>query len=169
MKSYFIYIIIALALLSIIGGVLIARKMRFKPFSPSAINLQDVFDKLTAVYGSEVAQNVEKIYRLETANFTSNIYKETGGAGMLEFTGYYPYGWTSLTSFWNQFSGYRPTGIYNSSNGYGYLKFSGSGGFFTLAEFLIMNGNNAGRWNSTNESQQTAYNEAINNINTTYC
>lgn len=40
-------------------------------------------DKIKKQYGAEIAQRTEQIYRLETGNFRSAIYKITGSAGRL--------------------------------------------------------------------------------------
>lgn len=162
-----IYILIAIGLISLISIILILRKMK-KVSKIGVIDLQKTFNDLTFDYGLSIARNVEKIYRLETSNFTSNIFKNTGGAGMLAFDSIFPYGWNSLEIFWENNHNFEPVGIYHSVNGQDYLQFAGNGGLYTLAEFLRLHGNNAGRWNSLNEQQQIAYNEAINNIDTIY-
>jgi len=162
-----IYILIAIGLISLISIILILRKIK-KISKIGIIDLQKTFNDLTFDYGLSIARNVERIYRLETGNFTSNIYKRTGAAGMIAFDNIFPYGWNSLQTFWENNNKYEPIGIYESENGHSYLQFAGTGGFYTLAEFLRLHGNNAGRWNSLNEQQQIAYNEAVNNIDTIY-
>lgn len=133
------------------------------------VDLYQVFSQIKSQYSVDIAINVERIYRLETRHFTSNIYNQTRSAGMLAFSSQYPYGWMSLLSFWNLNQNYRPIGIYNSTNGKRYLIFNSYGGFFTLAEFLRLHGNNAGSWNSTDISQQQNYNNIVSQISTYYC
>lgn len=71
----------------------------------------------------ELLEVVKRIYILETANYTSNIFKQTNGAGIISFNSSFPYGWTMLKSFWEQNPDFAPVGVYASSNGYSYLKF----------------------------------------------
>jgi len=161
------YIVISIGLISLLLIIIIIRKTK-KVSKIGVLDYQKTFNNLTFDYGLSIARNVEKIYRLETDNFKSNIYKQTGSAGMLAFDEIIPYGWVSLETFWRNNKSKEPVGIYNSDNGYNYLQFAGNGGFYTLAEFLRLHGNNAGRWNSLNEQQQIAYNETISNIETIY-
>jgi len=62
----------------------ILRTIKKKSFNPMFTE-QDAKDAILAVkekYGIPLAQKVEKIFRLETAHFTSLAYKLTGTAGM---------------------------------------------------------------------------------------
>lgn len=135
-------------------------------------SLQDVFKDIEAKYGTDVAQNVEKIYRLETAHFTSTGYHNTGAAGMMSFSSEYPYGWYEFTSYWAENKDYKPIGVVtlqgSDNQPHNYLKFNNFGGFYTLAEFLKNHNNNPGRWNSLDAAQQQSYNNAIDNINISY-
>lgn len=69
----------------------------------------------------------EKIYKLETANYTSTQFQNGYSAGMVAFSPEYPYGWTTLeTNLWDKRIGTRPWGTWSTTvNGapYSYLKF----------------------------------------------
>ena len=138
-------------------------------------NLYKVFNDIIEKYGYNVARNVEKIYRLETAHFTSDVYKNTGSAGMLAFSDNIPYGWTSLAEFWYNNSKYKPIGIYTKylpglegPKRYDYLKFKNYGGFYSLAVFLSKYNNKPGRWYSTDPHLQEEYESRLENITLKY-
>lgn len=141
----------------------------------SSLELRDVFNILTRDYGAAIARNVEKIYRLETAHFTSGQYLRTGSAGMLATAGsnyQYPYGWTSLKSWWDTNPLRKPIGTvrWKSKSGkiYHYIAFPGALGFLALAEILKIRNNNAGSWYSTQPAQQAEYEAKLANITTQY-
>lgn len=124
-------------------------------------------------YGPAIARNVERIFRLETAHFTSQGWRQTLGAGMHPWANTFPYGWTSVQDLWDQYPEYRPIGVAELTEGgtgksRWYLVFQGIGGFMSLAEYLSHYGNNAGRWYSTNAAQQAYYESKLQNITTHY-
>lgn len=63
----------------------------------------------------------ERIMKLESANYTSNIYNHTKGGGFIAVTKTFPYGFVSCEDIWNEKG--KPTGLYKSSNGNDYIKF----------------------------------------------
>lgn len=142
-------------------------------------NIEKVFKKISKEYGNEIAKNVERIYRLETNNFNSQQFKETYSAGMEAFSTAFPYGW-SIGGYWNEKGKkYSPIGVITLREGKGLLNDGGNlkrfvkfpnleSAMFSLAEFLKIYGNNAGRWFSTNEGRQQAYNDAIQKVNTLF-
>jgi len=79
--------------------------------------------KLSDLYSPELVKVVDAIYRLETANYTSNIFQKTNGAGIIAISKNFPFGWLMLSGFWNANAEKAPTGIYSSENGFDYLKF----------------------------------------------
>jgi hypothetical protein len=128
--------------------------------------LKFILDDISKQFSKEIAQNVEKIYRLETSHFKSDQFKATGSAGMLAFSSIYPYGWTSLVPFWMLNPQFAPTGIgYQFTEGgttYRYLKFPNYGGFYTLAYFLSKK--RPGNWFSTVPEKQQDYERKLDQI-----
>lgn len=164
MKKRFIILIIVLIIIAVyfyFRGR--SMEQKFKK------NLKDISKK----YGNSIAQNVEKIYRLETNHFKSGQFKHTFSPGMESFGVNYPYGWNTISNiYWNQNPLHAPVGFYTGKeNQTGlqktFLKFpSLRAAMFTLAAFLNHYGNNPGRWFSTNKDKQTAYNTSINKFKT---
>ena len=157
--------------ISIIGIIiyLVLLFMKKKPniLKTEKSTLLDIAD----IYGVELAQNVERIYRLETRHFDSEQYKKSGSAGMLKHSSNFPFGWTSLSEYWTLHNKFKPSGFISmivKGENYNYLKFDNFGGFYSLAEFLKKYNNNAGRWFSTNEEQQAEYIALLENINTKF-
>ncbi len=65
-----------------------------------------------------ILRRVEQIYKLETANFSSNIYRKTYGAGAIATSEKYPYGFK-----WLRKTDVKTCGLYHSKNGFDYIKF----------------------------------------------
>ncbi|GAB4296430.1 MAG: hypothetical protein Kow0068_20890 [Marinilabiliales bacterium] len=158
--------------LVIVFFIIILILINYKKKTMKVETIQEVFFNIKKQYGVDIAKNVEKIYRLETGHFTSQGYFQTKGAGMLAFEVNYPYGWENMRNYWGVNPEHAPTGFVTMTGCDGkqhnYLKFKGFGGFYTLAEFLKQNGNNAGRWYSLLPDQQTYYNNLIAGITTNY-
>lgn len=124
----------------------------------------NAFEKL-ARENKALADVVERIYRLETAHFTSNIFNQTNGPAIVAFSDNYPYGWTSLKVFWDVNEKYRPSGIYFSPNGWKYVKFPNiEAGVFSTAEILkkkASQGKHAGYFFSNNEIAANDYRDKL--------
>lgn len=123
-------------------------------------------------YGTDMAKNVERIFRLETRNFTSGHYNRTGSPGMVAQASGWPYGWSSLRAFADKFPAYNlgpstmPT-VRMVEN----VQEDGSGGesvrfivfpdvvpaLHFLAYFLKEKGQGPGRWFSTDPALQAGY------------
>lgn len=167
----------------IIVFVVVIGVLKRAALSVSPLNKFDrALNKVKAVYGLGIARNIERIYRLETANFTSKQFLETYSAGMEDHSSSnkYPYGWR-LGGFWDTQTGrkYRPigtaifkegAGLYNDGRQYKrFLKFPNvESAVMTLAEFLRLYDNNGGRWFSTEIEKQFAYNNRLQQIKTLY-
>ena len=124
--------------------------------------LKNIADK----YGFEIAMNVEKIYRKETANFKSEGFLKTFGAGMEAVVKNFPYGWISMTKIWS-IKENKPLGIINMTDSgnrnVNFIKFpSVYAGMVSLAEYLKKYP--AGRWYSTDEFLANKYEEELKNI-----
>ena len=91
---------------------------------------------ISKAYSPAVAKYVDAIYRIETANYTSNIFKNTKGAGVLAFSKRKPYGHKEKL-----FKDVCTIGVYKSKNGLNYVKFfSLLDGFKFVANYLTING-----------------------------
>jgi RHS repeat-associated protein len=133
--------------------------------------LRTIFDK----YGREMAETVEKMYRIETYHFTSGQYRRTGTGGM-EVHGPAPYyGWNA--NFYED----KPVGVYSMYENKG---LSGVGGNAQVTnrpkQFVVMQsvsaamifkanyingyGGNYARWFSTSAAEQAVYRQKISNI-----
>ena len=168
-----VVIILVLVVLLFVG------KFVFKKINP-VMKFEKIIKDVEKEYGTAIAQNVEKIYRLETANFTSGQFLATHSPGMMAFGTSFPYGWNTINNVvWSKNPDYKPSGIsYHKEN----PGLSGAGGgekafikfpnlkaaVFTLAGFLNHYGNNAGRWYSTNNMEQALYNAKLATIKTIF-
>jgi hypothetical protein len=132
--------------------------------------LKEAFTTVKDLYGLEIAENVEKMFRLESAHFTSSIFRKTNGMGALAFTEVFPYGWGSYGAFWTNNPAIKPIGTTGLlTNGYSYIQFDSvlSAAMFT-AEILKHRDNNPGRYFSSIPSQIEDYNSRIAKIKTQY-
>jgi len=73
---------------------------------------------ISKAYNTLVWKYADAIYRIETGNFTSNIFKHTKGAGVIAFKKYKPFGHRPKL-----FKGVATIGIYRSKNGLNYVRF----------------------------------------------
>lgn len=112
-------------------------------------------------YGLQIAKTVEKIFRLETGHFKSEIWRNTNAAGMIATTNNFPYGWTFILS---KLSIFRPVGIYYvDSTNFHYLQFKNTDAFFIVAEIIKQRGR-AGFYYSMNEAAAAEYESKLNTI-----
>lgn len=125
----------------------------FAPLDVSNSNKPSiVFNSLSKEYDPAILNAAERIYKLESANFTSNIYLKTFSAGMIATTTEFPYGWTSLKSLWQDKS-LKPVGLYRSENTNNYIIFpnlrAGVIALMTMLEVYKASGKQspAGAWN----------------------
>lgn len=139
------------------------------------INLDQIkqaFLDVAHVYGTTRAQTCERIYRLETANFTSMQFKRTYTAGMLAFGNQtndifkFPYGWSTFQPLWQNKSVLYKSLIFLPPNGYWATKIGGQNyvylSFPTFGSALMclagyLQKYPAGRWNTTDAAGQAAY------------
>ena len=169
-KKY-IKIIVILLILGISGTAIFF----LIKFIRSKMSITDQFKaalkKVVAKYGLDIASNVEKIFRLETANFTSGQFKGTFSPGMEKATNTYPFGWTSLgNSVWKENPQYAPHDFLPfTENATGktkyFIKFpSLEASVMTIAQFLKNVNNNPGRWYSMEPDLQEEYAAKLSNI-----
>jgi hypothetical protein len=133
---------------------------------PMLISVRESFKKALTIYDPAIVENAERIYRLETGNFTSGQFFHTGwSAGMTDPSkqGLYPFGWTSLSDFWDANPDYKPVGskVYGKA-GLAYVTFpSVEAAIMTLCEKLHLNGNSVTAWNGGDDTEYQSKIDAI--------
>lgn len=127
-----------------------------------------VIPALISKYGQERAEIVERMYRWETAHFTSQQYQSTNTPGM-EAHGIAPtYGW--YVPFFMVNPSYMPIGTQNmTENGTGKEKRfvvmpSVEAGAMFLADYIGRYNGDYARWYSTNEASKANYRSKIMSV-----
>lgn len=149
----------------------------------SESEIKSAFQKCSAVYGAEYARNVERLFRKETAHFTSGQFKKTLSPGM-EISGgtnstktTFPFGWSSLEKFVNANPLILKSTFYVSrmnENGTGlgktFVGFPTIDSSVMFVAWFIKNvrGGRFGKWYSTNESSALAYETGLSLIKARY-
>lgn len=162
MKKTIIIAVIILILISIPIKIMIDEKILKAKFA-------DIRDK----YGASRAADLERLYRLETAHFKSEQFKNTGSPGMEAHAPKFPYGWTSLLPFWTKYPQHAPVGFYSVWENPGlqnanpkqknFLKFRDfESALLSLNEYAEKY--NIERWYSTRPEDQQKYRAALNQI-----
>ncbi len=124
---------------------------------------QTVFTKLQTKYGTNYARLIEKLYRYETAHFTSGQYAKTWSAGMVATSTAFPFGWASLDEFLAanpQYKGDFGTVQMNTSRGVKkYVKFPNLESAVFFISWFIQNkrGGDVGKWNSLDAGESASY------------
>lgn len=116
-------------------------------------------------YGKDIALNVEKIFRLESGHFSSEIYKKTNGAGITAGNLIFPYGWNFIQPAMLK---YKPIGVIfvPESNLY-FLQFRSTDAFFIVAE-ILKNRKRTGYFYSLNDLEAADYENKLNTIQNLY-
>lgn len=132
-----------------------------------------VFNRLKNEYRNDedtlkLLNATERVYRIESAHFNSNIYNKTKGAGVIAVNSAYPYGWVAPRQVWENTG--KPEGLYKSSNGFSYIIFKDleQGVRTTMAILKRYNeqGYNTGRYLSAQDhNKQIDYLNKLNNLN----
>lgn len=128
--------------------------------------LRAAFNRVITDFGVPVAENVERIYRLETDGFTSGQFRRTNTAGMHAFKATFPFGW-SLGADGLSASDFLPTIAMkeNASGTYQWVVFKDLGqAIHYLGYFLNKFENNPGRWKTTDPAKQAPYKAAVAGI-----
>jgi len=142
---------------AIILGLILLRflKNSFMPQNNfSETDAKNAILEVQKKYGTSIAQTVEKMYRLETANFKSSQYILTGTAGMEQgaWGNYVPKGLPTIPLKDPKL------GIRN------YIVWNPKDFALFLASYIVKYDGNFARWNSTNPDKQLSYKKAVNSI-----
>jgi hypothetical protein len=136
-----------------------------------ALSMKAGLTRVILNFGLDVARNVERIYRLETANYKSEQFHLTNTAGMHAFSASFPFGW-SMSGAGLSASDFLPTisMAENAGGVYQWVVFKTlPQAVYFLGYFLNKYGNNAGRWKSTDPSLQASYRERVAAQETPIC
>lgn len=161
-------------------GLLLLVSAFGKKGTATALGSTDIRATLRALaskYGAAIAQNVERIYRLETRNFQSGQFLKTNTAGMAALDDAFPFGWPVRGTTPDMYNPpvfmveNNPTTGQPTGNGVKFVAFKRfPDAAEYLAKFLKDHGNNAGRWHADNAhpDRQAAYIAALSNIEPTF-
>lgn len=139
-------------------------------------SLKMSFKVALRLYPVEIVRNTEKLIRLETAHFTSNLWKKYHNAGMQATSYEFPYGWSSMSRLWGSDPTIEPLGTRPlRENTQKDVKGSGKIQLFiefpsymsqiaVVCEFLKQHQNDVGGWFALKESDQLAYEAKIKSI-----
>jgi hypothetical protein len=134
-----------------------------------------VFPLIEDQFGKSIAKNTERIYRLETRNFTSGQYMAGRSAGMEATQDAFPYGWSSLKNMWMANPNLKPIGLdlWESDSGgrpdVNFIVFPNLyAGAVALAQTLKNRGNKPGSWFSKDPQQQASYERVLSNYQAKY-
>lgn len=139
-------------------------------------SLKMSFKSMLSLYEISIVRNAERLIRLETAHFTSKLWKNYNNAGMQATTYDYPYGWGSMRNLWTINHAIRPLNckplkenIQSDVKGSGkiqlFLNFpSMLAQIQALCEFLKQHNNDVGDWFALRESDQLSYEAKIKSI-----
>ncbi|WP_445712044.1 hypothetical protein, partial [Flavobacterium sp.] len=140
-----------------------------------------VLMKIYDLYGKEMAQTIESMYRWECKHFKSEQYKNCGAPGM-EVSGNNSapnYGWDG--TLYLSHPEYKPVGLWEAFEGKGksgqggnvqitdkkkkYIKFpSVEAGMMYVVNFIQRHDNNIGRWHSLDATIQNNYKKDIKTV-----
>jgi hypothetical protein len=188
---------VALAVIGYVITKILDAKIEEKTDKTAPSEIQLALRKVKEMFGEKIAKNVEKIYRLETADFTSGQYQKTKGAGTEAQTEFrpplvapvpkvYPYGWNR--KLWDSKPEYKPTGTYamNENIRVGGMTVKGGGivkhfivfpsveaGMMHLADYLNRYENDALRWyagdpSPANDPKRKEYEQMLSKVKTQY-
>ena len=119
--------------------------------------------KVLHEFGRPIAENVERIYRLETSGFTSGQFVATNTAGQVATSASFPFGWSPRGT---TPADYAPTVVMAENQGGAFKRFVAFKHFDTAARFLAQvmrdRGNDPGKWKTLAGS--SSYREAAARI-----
>ena len=116
---------------------------------PSEADIRAAFARIVQAYGRDIARTVERIYRLETANFTSGQFRMCNTPGMVATSSSYPFGWSPRGL---QPSDFAPVVEMRENQGGALKKFVAirlfSNAAMFVAKVMFERGNDPGRWHT---------------------
>jgi hypothetical protein len=115
-------------------------------------------------YGVDLARTVEKMFRWETAHFTSRQYRETGTAGLTAAKGWPVEVPKSPTVTFRVDPALDSAGRSKID----YIVWSPEPFALFLASYIKKYNGNFARWFSTDENKQVSYREKVNSIKTKF-
>jgi hypothetical protein len=139
--------------------------------TPTTDQIAATLRGLVNTYGAAIAKNVERIYRLETANFTSGQFRATNTAGMQAagsdpYT--WPFGWKKRGTNPGMFV--RPVVMNENATGtavayVAFIHFGDAAEY--LAKVMQERGNDPALWRTSDPNSDTArsYRAAVARIN----
>ncbi len=130
---------------------------------------------LSNIFPEWVLRDMERMYRIETANFKSGQFKGTFSPGMETFGKTYPYGWNTISRVvWERYPAARPTGkLWTGTEGgtglqKSFLVFPHLLAAMTTVAGFITHYKNAARWYSTKPESQERYAASLAKFKTTW-
>ncbi len=150
-----IYVIVLLGVISLLTYEHFKKPKPKKMFT--LLDAQNAIQAVEKKFGKTMAQTVEKMMRLETSNFKSKQYIQTGSAGMEAGK------WSNI-----------PTGATNGTIDFRDAHDNHIGHFIVwnsvtdfamyLANYIIRHNYNFANWNTTNKANQLVYEKSVNSI-----
>lgn len=135
----------------------------------SEADLRNAFQVAKADFGATIAGQAEQLYRKETRNFDSGQFRKTFSPGMEDWStnDVYPFGWSSLETFLNQYPKYKGqfflvamtennTGITKK-----YIGFPTLEGAVMFVAWTIKKRGNPGYWRSWDETTAQNYYKSL--------
>ncbi len=142
-----------------------------KNTSPNSTALKAAFVKVANQYGTDFAQQLEKMFRWETGHFKSGQWTRCGSPGMVAVKGttQFPWGWSSL----GRFTGGKGAGYYTvffpqtSAGPLSYIAFPDAVKSVEYTAWFIKNyrGGNVAAWGSLDPTDQAKYNGYLRSVN----
>lgn len=162
MKKEIIFILLAIALIFFISKAKLKISTPMVSKKDKAFTPEDAKTAILAVkqkYGDQMAKDVERIFRLETAHFKSSQYQKTGSAGMEAGK------WKNLPP---ELIEPYTVDMHDADKSDGIDKFivwkSPTAFAIYLAEYIKRYNGNWARWNTTDPQKQAKYRAVVNTI-----
>jgi hypothetical protein len=150
-------------------------KMKDKSYSVQ--DAEDAFSVVAQHFPKEIASQLEKLFRLETAHFKSGQFRRSGSAGMVANKTEFPFGWNSLKEYLN-----TPLAVDKNPENYGVISMNVRGkewkyiAFPNLVDSMLFiawfigakRGGNFSAWYSLNADKQKEYASKMAGVRTPF-
>jgi hypothetical protein len=169
-----IFVIVALV------AVLFLTRKKTESMKEKSYTLQDAEDAFSVVvqhFPKEIASQLEKLFRLETAHFKSGQFRRSGSAGMVAIKESFPYGWNSLKEYLNtdlavdkNTENYGIISMNVRGKEYKYISFPNLVDSFLFVAWFIgaKRGGNFAAWYSLNSEKQKEYRSKMAGVRTPF-